>query len=175
MSFLLIFFSFVFLGLGFAFFYKPALIVQFNKFMRERVLSDTRILLERRKKGFFFFLMFFILFYLGYSNLQNHPTILSTQIISTDRLLYLSQHHLHDKEYKESQRLCEAALARDPNNAQALYQLAASQFLQGDYTAAQKSWGKAKSINPNSKMADFLRKMVVRHKNLPSENIAALP
>ena len=174
MSFFLLSVSFVSLALGLVFIYKPIWIVRFNRIVRERILNDNLILLERRKKGFFFFLMFFIFFYWGYDSSQYHPTVAASKFISTNRLLYQSQHHLHLREYKDSRRLCEMVLAREPNNAQALYQLAASQFLLDDPVAAQKSWTSAKAIGSNSQAADRLRKLVVRHKNLPSEDIPAL-
>ena len=173
MSFFLLFVSFVFLTLGLVFIYKPAWIVRVNKFVRERVLNDTLILLERRKKGFFFFLMFFILFYWGYDSFQYHPTVAANKFISTERLLYLSQRHLHVNEYQESLKLCEVVLEREPNNSLALYQLAVSQYLQNDPVSAQKSWAKAKVIDPNPMLADRLRKLVARLKNLPSEEIPA--
>ena len=173
MSLLLLFVSFFFLVLGFVFVYKPAWIVRFNKLVRERVLNDNRILLERRKKGFFFFLMFFIFFYSSYDIVQRHPNIATNKLISTQRLLFLSQHHLVLKEYPESKHLCETVLDREPGNALALYQLATTQFLMDDPAAAQKTWAKAKAINPNSAIADRARKLVARHKNLPSEDIPA--
>lgn len=174
MSFFLLAISLFFLILGLVFIYKPTWIVRFNKFVRERVFNDTLILLDRRKKGFFFFLMFFIFFYWGYDSFQYHPAIVSNKLISTQRLLYLSEHHLHLKEYQESRKLCEIVLEREPNNALALYQLAASQFLLNEPDPAQQSWAKAKGIDPEAPMADRLRKLVVRQKKLPSEDIPAL-
>ena len=173
MSLIFLFVSFVSLGIGLVFVYKPAWIVKFNKFARERIFNDTLILLERRKKGFFFMLTFLIFFYWGFQRLQFEPAAVSSKLVSTDRLLYQSFHHLQLNDYAESRRLCEIVIVREPNNAEAYYQLGAAQFLLDDPASAKKSWARAKAINPGSYSADRLRKLVVRHKNLPSEDIPA--
>ena len=174
MSFLLLFISFAFLAAGMAFIYKPALIVRFNKFVRERILNDNLILLERRKKGFFFLLIFLLFFYWGSSRFLYHPDPLGNNLVSTPRLLYQAHHHLHLKEYEEAKKLCLEILAREPANTEALYYLGAASFLLDDPVAAQKSWSRAKALSPASDTADHLRKLVVRCKNLSSEDIPAL-
>ena len=173
MTFLILFVSLLFLTVGLVFIYKPFWIIRFNKLVRERILNDNLILLERRKKGFFFLLAFFIFFYWGYTRSLYSPSVMSAKLISTQRLLYQSEQHLRLKEYQESRRLCEEVLLREPGNPEALYQLGAVQFLLNDTTAAQNSWGKAKAVDSASEWAGRMRKLVVRHKNLPSEDIPA--
>ena len=174
MSFLLIFVSAVCLAVGLVFIYKPAWIVRFNKIVRDRIFNDTLILLDRRKKGFFLILMFFIFFYLGYNRIQFEPAAVSTKIFSTQRLLYESFQNLNLRHFAQSRNLCAIVVEREPNNAEAYYQLGAVQFLMDDPVSARKSWAKAKSIDPGSYQADRLKKLVVRLKNLPSEEIPAL-
>ena len=173
MSFFLFFVSLLFLALGLVFIYWPAGIVKFNKIVRERIFNDNRVLLERRKKGFFFMLLFLIFTYWGYQNFCSAPAAIIAKLVPPERLLYLSFHHLHLKEYEASKRLCETVIKREPNNSEAYYQLAAAEFLTGNNDAASSSWKKAAAIDPNSEKADRLIKLIVRQKNLPSEDIAA--
>lgn len=163
--------SFLFLAAGLIFIYQPAWIIKANKFARERIFNDSLILLERRKKGFFFMVMFVILFYLGFQFIPKEPAVLSSKIVSPERILYQSIQHLHLKEYEESKTLCENLVKREPGNSEAFYQLAASQYLLNDKAGASASWKKAMAINPNSEKADRLIKLIVKEKNLPSENI----
>jgi len=51
------------LGLGYL--YRPDLIERMNAFLRETVLNDAHIALERRKWGFFFLLIAFVFLYMG--------------------------------------------------------------------------------------------------------------
>jgi len=166
--------SFAFLAIGLIFFYRPAWIVKFNRIARERIFNDSRVLLERRKKGFFLLLMFLIFSYWGFQRMLYNPLAHKYHVISSDRLLYQSMHHLHKREYKESLLLCQRVTNHEPNNAKAFYLLGAAHYLLGDPASAKQCWSKAKAIDPESIDADVFRKLVVRHKNLRSENIPAL-
>ncbi|MBI5631527.1 MAG: hypothetical protein HY921_11665 [Elusimicrobia bacterium] len=55
------------LGLGYL--YRPDLIERMNTFLREYLLNDAYIALERRKWGAFFLLIGFLLLYMGLSAL----------------------------------------------------------------------------------------------------------
>ncbi|MBI5209572.1 MAG: hypothetical protein HY927_06310 [Elusimicrobia bacterium] len=57
----------VFLLLGLGYTYRPGLIQRMNAFLREYVLNDARIALERRKWGMFFLLMSLLFIYMGYT------------------------------------------------------------------------------------------------------------
>ena len=158
-------------GLGFI--YKPVWLVRFNKIAREKIFADNLILLERRKKGAFFVLLFFIFLYWGYYRSQ-YSLRYTDQIISTNRLLYQSLQHLHSRQYAEVKRLCEKVLTREPNNAQALYQMGAVQLLLNDPVAAQRSWSKARALDPNSPNAQSLREWVARLKGSDTPEISLL-
>ena len=54
---------FFFLGLGYLF--RPTLIERMNAFIRETVLNDAYIALERHKWGVFFLLLSFLFLYMG--------------------------------------------------------------------------------------------------------------
>lgn len=174
MSFFLLSVSFLFLSIGLVLIYKPAWIIKANKIARERLFNDSLVLLDRQKKGILFLLFFLIFFYWGYQRFQSEPAAVSGKFMPSERLLYQASHQLHLKEYEESKRLCEIVVSREPGNADALYQLGAAKFLLGDPAGAKDSWKKAKTINPASERADRLRKLIVRHKNLHSEDIPAL-
>jgi len=55
------------LGLGYL--YRPDLIERMNAFLRETVLNDAHIALERRKWGAFFLLAAFLFLYMGLTSL----------------------------------------------------------------------------------------------------------
>ncbi|MDE2141958.1 MAG: hypothetical protein KGL74_06410 [Elusimicrobia bacterium] len=55
------------LGLGYL--YRPDLIERMNAVLREYLLNDAYIALERRKWGFFFLLISFLFLYMGWAAL----------------------------------------------------------------------------------------------------------
>lgn len=55
------------LGLGYL--YRPDLIERMNAVLRDYMLNDAYIALERRKWGMFFMLTAFLFLYLGWSSL----------------------------------------------------------------------------------------------------------
>ncbi|OIO10832.1 MAG: hypothetical protein AUJ52_03275 [Elusimicrobia bacterium CG1_02_63_36] len=58
---------FFLLGLGYL--YKPSVIERINAILRETLLNDAYIALERRKWGVFFLLLSLLFLYLGYASL----------------------------------------------------------------------------------------------------------
>ena len=56
------------LGLGYL--YRPDLIERMNAVLRDYVLNDAYIALERRKWGMFFLLVSFLFLYVGWSALN---------------------------------------------------------------------------------------------------------
>ncbi len=56
------------LGLGYL--YRPDLIERVNALLRETLLNDAHLALERRKWGMFFLLLSFLFLYMGYSAMQ---------------------------------------------------------------------------------------------------------
>lgn len=56
------------LGLGYL--YRPDLIERMNALLREYLLNDAYIALERKKWGAFFLLIAFLFLYMGWSALQ---------------------------------------------------------------------------------------------------------
>lgn len=59
---------FFLLGLGYL--HKPTLIERIYAFIREYVLNDAHIALERRQWGVFFLLVSFLFLYMGYAALH---------------------------------------------------------------------------------------------------------
>lgn len=59
--------AFFFLGLGYL--YRPDLIERMNALLREALLNDAHIALERRKYGVFFLLLALLFLYMGYTAL----------------------------------------------------------------------------------------------------------
>jgi len=57
--------SAVFFILGFGYLYRPDLIARLNSFLRDYLLNDSHIALERKKWGVFFLLIGFLLLYMG--------------------------------------------------------------------------------------------------------------
>lgn len=56
------------LGLGYL--YRPDLIWRMNALIREYLLNDAHIALERKKWGLFFLLMAFLFLYMGFSTVR---------------------------------------------------------------------------------------------------------
>ncbi|OGS41267.1 MAG: hypothetical protein A3J82_05805 [Elusimicrobia bacterium RIFOXYA2_FULL_69_6] len=56
------------LGLGYL--YRPDLMERMNAFLRETILNDAHIALERRKWGAFFLLVAFLFLYMGLTALE---------------------------------------------------------------------------------------------------------
>ena len=56
------------MGLGYL--YRPDLIERMNAVLRDYVLNDAYIALERRKWGMFFLLVSFLFLYVGWSGLR---------------------------------------------------------------------------------------------------------
>ena len=56
------------LGLGYL--YRPDLIERMNAIIRETLLNDAHIALERRKWGAFFLLIAFLFLYMGFTSLE---------------------------------------------------------------------------------------------------------
>lgn len=58
-------FGFLALLLGLGYLYRPDIIERINAVLRETLLNDAHIALERRKWGVFFLLIGFLLLYMG--------------------------------------------------------------------------------------------------------------
>lgn len=65
-----VFLGIVFLLLGLGYLHRPGLIGRMTEFIREQILNDARISLERRKWGMFFLLLSFLFMYLGWMGLR---------------------------------------------------------------------------------------------------------
>jgi hypothetical protein len=52
-------------ALGLGYLYRPDIIERMNAFLRETLLNDSHIALERRKWGVFFLLIGFLFLYMG--------------------------------------------------------------------------------------------------------------
>jgi len=57
------------LALGLGYLYRPDLIERMNALLREYLLNDAHIALERRKWGTFFLLLSLLFIYMGYTAL----------------------------------------------------------------------------------------------------------
>ena len=151
-----------FLAGGWAFFYKPEWIMLVNKIVRERIFNDSHILMERRKKGVLLLLLSIIFFYGGYHRMEYSYSRFSEKLVSNDLLLYQALRHLQLRQYDNARTLCEHVLVRDPDNAEALYQLGAAQTLLGRPADGAKTWNRAMQLEPNYKMIKYLRGLVVK-------------
>lgn len=142
-----------FLGLvlvftGLTYLYRPSWILVINKFARERVFCDARVLLERRKKGVLMLLCAILFFYWSYYRAHYGSTRVMDSFVSIDRLLYQSHKHFASGDYKDAIQVCNRIIERDPNNLEAYYQLAAARYITGDRAIGDWAWHKAESMNP---------------------------
>lgn len=150
------------LSYGLVLIYRPAWVLRINKIAREKVFNDYWTLSNRKKGGIFFLTLSFIFSFLAYHEIQYSESRVSLNIISTDRLLYQSLQHLYAKQYQKSKILAERVLSREPENAEALYQLAACQICLGDAAGGDATWMKARKLCPDSAEARRLREMIVQ-------------
>jgi hypothetical protein len=65
-----VFMGLFFFALGLGYLYRPDLIERMNALLREYLLNDAHLALERRKWGMFFLLLSFVVLYMGYSAMQ---------------------------------------------------------------------------------------------------------
>ncbi|MFA5138044.1 MAG: hypothetical protein WC728_02335 [Elusimicrobiota bacterium] len=63
----------LFFAMGLGYLYRPGLIERMNAFLRECLLNDAYIALERRKWGVFFLLLSVLFLYMGYTGLYPRP------------------------------------------------------------------------------------------------------
>jgi len=160
--------------LGLVFIYKPKWLVRLNKVARDRIFNDNLILLERRKKGLLFFLIFVLLSYWGYNRMQYAKIPGGYAVISTDRLLYQSLHHLRSKHLNEAKVLCEKILAREPNNAGALYLLGATHIMRNNFKLGKILWTKGREIDPDSSEAKHLKFILSKLDDVPVSELSTL-
>ena len=64
---LLIVFGLFFFLLGLGYLYRPTVIERLNAILRETILNDAYIALERQKWGTFFLLLSFLFLFVGYT------------------------------------------------------------------------------------------------------------
>lgn len=150
--------------LGLTYMYRPSWILILNKFARERIFSDARVLLERRKKGMLFILCAVLLFYWSYHRAQYSPTRVMDRFVSSDRMFYQATAHFKAGEYNDAEKVGLKLMARQPQNAENLYLLAASRYLQGDRQGAEEIWAKAEAVRAQSETALQYRGICLRHK-----------
>lgn len=62
-----------FFALGLGYLFRPTVIERMNAILREALLNDAHIALERRKWGVFFLLLSVLFLYMGYVALQRVP------------------------------------------------------------------------------------------------------
>lgn len=61
------------LALGLGYLYRPDLIARMNALLRDYLLNDSYIALERKKWGVFFLLIAFLFLYMGITAIGRHP------------------------------------------------------------------------------------------------------
>lgn len=59
--------------MGYGYIYRPDMIQRLYRFVREMMLNDARIMLERKKWGFFFLMMGALFVYMGWTALNRAP------------------------------------------------------------------------------------------------------
>lgn len=156
--------SFCLFFIGLLFLYRPLWLLFLNQFLRERVFNDHLILSSRKKSAAFCILLSVLFFWMGYYSGHYTETKITAKMISTDRLLYQSLQHLHAKDYRKAKLLAEKVLSDEPQNAEALYHLAAAQYLLEDVQSAEKNFLKAQKLDHSSPQVQYLSQYVMQLK-----------
>lgn len=158
---------------GLALIYRPGWILKFNRFVRDHVVNDAALLLERRKKGVLMLLLAFLFFTWGYYRAHYSPTRVMWRFVTPHRMLYQSYHHFHAGEYGESKLLCERVLLKDPDNPEALYQLAAIHYLQNNAQAGDALMQRAEQLPVRSATVQRLRAQAIGLRTQAAQAAAA--
>lgn len=136
--------------------------------MREKIFSDRLVYASRQLRAAFFLTLSFLSAFWLYHRVQYVHYGLTEKLISTDRLLYQSLQHFYARQYEDSRALSAKVLERDPKNAEALYQLAAAQFMLDDVRAGEASWEQARKADPDSLQGNRLKSIILQVKHSTS-------
>lgn len=158
---LLFSFGLVLFLVGLAFFYSPHWILRVNRLARDWVFNDNYVVVERNKRAVLCLLLAFFFFYWGYLRAREawRP------FVSTDRMLYQSLQDLHARNYAAAKAICQRVLARHPDNAEAMYQLSAAEYLMRNIEGGRTLWRQAVEMDPRCANAAYLRNLVLRDKS----------
>lgn len=157
--------------LGILLIYKPSWILFLNRMLREKVFNDSRILSMRRKSAAYSLVLSLIFFWAGYYSGHYTETKITAKVISVDRLLYQSLQHLHFKQYAKAKLLAERVLLDEPENAEALYHLAAAQVFLNDPKSAEITLQKVRKLDHSSPQVQYLAQYVMQAKKNLATNV----
>jgi tetratricopeptide (TPR) repeat protein len=143
-----------FLFLGWIYFFRPKFVADFNKFARETVFNDRRILLERKKLAIFFFLISFAFTYFAFSSLSEHIARYGEgnwKPQANKYLMYMAMKDYFAQRYDNAVEKYQRILEREPNNMEALARIAATYQAKGENTKATLIFNKIITINQVNK------------------------
>ena len=130
---------------------------------REWVFNDNYVVIDRNKRALFFLLLSSVFFYWGYQRGHEAMQPIET-FVTTDQLLYQSLQYLYAKKYPAARELCQRVLDREPHNAEAMYQLGATEYLMKNIDQGRKLWKQAVQTDPHCSKAPHLKSLVLRDK-----------
>lgn len=131
--------------------FKPNLLLNLNRVIRERVFNDRIILMERKKLSVFFFCLSILALYIGLTALIKSKETQGKDnwIIERNKFtMYLAMQEYCDGKYAEAIEKYKKILESDIGSEQALKHLALSYEAVGDIKSAKEAWIKLLRLNP---------------------------
>ena len=143
-----------FLALGWIYFFNPNLVLALNRIIRETILNDRIILLERKKMAILFFCLSFIALYMGLTALAkqapgNHGQSWITE--TTSYLMYEAMQDYCREKYDNAINKYNEVLKVDPDNIKAMKRLSYTYEACGNTAKARVIWLKLLKLEPKNR------------------------
>ena len=140
----------LFLFLGWIYFFKPKLVADLNRFAREIIFNDRRILLERRQLAILFFLLSVVFIFMAFSSLSEHIALYGEGRWKTQAnkyLIYMATKDYFAGRYGNAIDKYERILQSDPNNLEVLAKAAGTYQALGEKNKAALIFNRITTIN----------------------------
>jgi tetratricopeptide (TPR) repeat protein len=163
MAFIKLALGILFIVLGWIYFYRPNLVLAFHQFVRESLLNDRIILLERKKLAILFFCFSFIALYMGVTSLPNQASVKDGHNWISETSSYVMYEAMQDycrEKYDNAINKYNEVLKNDPNNVTALRRLSYTYEACGDTAKARVVWQKLLKIQPNNR--ELIKKLGIK-------------
>ena len=141
------------IALGWIYFFRPNLVLAFNRFAREIFFNDRIILLERKKVAILFFCLSFVALYMGFTSFADQFGSKGQNSWAMEASSYMMYSAMQDycrEKYDNAINKYNAVLRTDPNNMTALRRLSYTYEACGDTAKARVIWQKILKIEPNN-------------------------
>lgn len=154
MSFIKLILGILFLFLGWIYFYKPNLVVNINRIIRETFFNDKHTLLKRKKLAILFFCLSFIALYMGFTSMarkiekQEKDTWLMENYKYS---MYIATQDYYLKKYNSALKRYKRILNEAPDKKEVLKWMAIVYSEMGERIKAKALFQKLLQMSPNDR------------------------